>query len=75
MIMFTGGIADICSIQLGWTWEWDIRGFLKVDHLGIDARIVLEQKNLRKKTLTGLELQTLGLSVVLTFSPHTLPLC
>ena len=26
------------------------RGFPKVDHLGIDARIILEQNNLSKKT-------------------------
>ena len=40
------------------------RGFPKVDHLGIDARIVLEQNNVsnKKKPLTGLELQTPGLS-------------
>ena len=51
-------------------------GLPKVDHLGIDARIVLEQNNFSKKNpLTGLELQILELSVVLTFSPHALSLC
>ena len=41
----------------------DIRGFPKVDHLGIDTRIVLEHNNFSKKKLplTGLELQTPGL--------------
>ena len=54
-----------------------IRGFPKVDHLGRSARIVLEQNKFSKKklSLTGFELQTLGLSLVLTFSPHALPLC
>ena len=44
------------------------RGFPKVDHSGVDARIVLEQINSAKKKLplTGLELSTLGLSVLLT---------
>ena len=51
----------------------EIRGFPKVDNLGIDARTVLEFS--KKVPLTGLELQTLGLSVVLTFSTHALPLC
>ena len=40
-----------------------IRGFPKVDHSGIDARIVLEQNKFTKKKqpLTGLEPSTLGL--------------
>ena len=39
------------------------RGFPKVDHSGIDARIVLEQNKFIKKMLpvTGLELSNLGL--------------
>ena len=53
--------------------------FPKLDHLGRSARIVLEQNEFSKKKvpLTGLELQILGLglSVVLTFSPHALALC
>ena len=54
-----------------------IRGLPKVNQLGIDARFVLEQNKFSKKNYLwqGLELQTLGLSVVLTFSPHALPLC
>ena len=41
-----------------------IRDFPKVDHLGIDARIVLEQNKFsnKKLPLTGLELWTLGLT-------------
>ena len=31
------------------------RGFPKVDHLGIDARIVLEQNNFNNKKLPGLK--------------------
>ena len=39
------------------------RGFPKVDHSGIDARIVLEQiYSAKKLPLTGLEPLTLGLS-------------
>ena len=44
-----------------------IRGFPKVDHSGIYARIVLEQINSAKKLpLTGLEPSTLGLSLLFT---------
>ena len=45
------------------------QGFPKVDHSGIDAKIVLEQINSakRKLPLTGIEPSTLGLSVLLTF--------
>ena len=42
------------------------RGFPKVDHSGIDARIVLEQINSAKNLLTGLEPSTLGMSVLIT---------
>ena len=56
-----------------------IRGFVtEVYHFGIDARIVLEQNKFSKKKLlllTGLETLTLGLSTVLAFCHHALPLC
>ena len=55
---------------------WELNpGFPKVDNLGIDARIVLEQINSTKKIrLKGLEFLTLGLSVVLTLCPYALQL-
>ena len=53
---------------LVFTFHRDNRGFPKVDHSGIDARIVLEQNKFSKKKLplTGPEHSTLGLSVLLT---------
>ena len=49
---------------------WINRGFPKVDHSGIDARIVLAQNKFTKQKLplTGLEPSTLGLYFLCTVS-------
>ena len=41
--------------------EGHIRGFPKIDHSGIDARIVLEQHKIQQKSWRRIEPSTLGL--------------